>query len=131
MIYLAHFSFEDTQGKKGHGHFTCVVEAGNAQGAQDKIRSLLTRLQRRHRLFGTPAAVYLDDLIEIHEFPAEGFLAHMITSEGPLKNAESHSLPGVDPSFCRSFSVVATDRERDTAEISPFQTFENEQEAAP
>jgi len=124
MIYLAHFSFEAPEGRKKHGYFTCVVEGQDFQGALEKIRPLLADLERRQRILETPASIYLDDLIEIHKVPPEGFLAHMITREGPLKDAESHSLPGVDKSFCRSYSVVSTEEDRDTAEISPFVTFE-------
>ena len=124
MIYLAHFSFEVFEEKKRHGYFTCVVEGHDFEGALEKIRPLLADLERRQRIFEKPASIYLDDLIEIHKVPPEGFLAHMITREGPLKDAESHSLPGVDATFCRSYSVVATQEDRDTAEISPFVIFE-------
>jgi hypothetical protein len=124
MIYLAHFSFETPEGRKRHGYFTCAVDAQNFEGALEKIRPLLSDLEHRQHIFETPASIYLDDLIEIRRIPPEGFLAHMITREGPLKNAESHSLPGVDASFCQSFSVVATKEDLDTAEINPFLTFE-------
>jgi hypothetical protein len=63
-------------------------------------------------------------MIYLAHFSFEGFLAHMITREGSLKNAECHSLPGVDASFCRSFSVEATGKDQETAEISPFMTLE-------
>jgi hypothetical protein len=124
MIYLAHFSFDVFDEKRRHGYFTCVVEDQDFKGALEKTRTLLTDLEHRQRVLETPASIYLDDLIEVHKVPSEGFLAHMITSEGPLKDAESHSLPGVDKSFCRSYSVVSTQEDRATAEISPFITFE-------
>lgn len=126
MIYLAHFSFEISSGKKKHGYFTCVVDAEAIEAALEKIRTLLANLEHRRHTFETPVSIYLDDLIEIRKIPSEGVLAHMITREGPLKNAESHSLPGVDASFCQSFSVAATELGPDTAEISTFLTFEGE-----
>jgi hypothetical protein len=122
MLYLAHFSFENAKGKKQNGYFTCMVDAENFQGALEKIRPLLADLDRRRHIFEKPVSIYLDDLIEIRKIPPEGLLAHMITRDGPLKSGESHSLPGVDASFCRSYSVVASDKDGDVAEISPFLT---------
>jgi hypothetical protein len=123
VIYLAHFSFENFEEKKRHGSFTCVIDGETFQEALDKFRTLLADLAHRRLVFETPVSIYLDDLTEIHKIPAEGFLAHMITREGPLKNTESLSLPGVDASFCRSFSVTGTEKGGETAEISPFLTF--------
>jgi hypothetical protein len=120
MIYLAHFSFENSQGKKRNGYFTCVVDAENFENALEKIRSLLLDLDHRRHIFETPVSVYLDDLIEIRRIPSEGLLAHMITRDGPLKSAQSHSLPTVDSSFCKSFAVVASEKDGEVAEISPF-----------
>ncbi len=127
MIYFAHFSFENSgaAGKK-HGYFTCVVDAQNFRAALEDIRRLLRDLKHRHHVFEARASIYLDDLIEVRKIPSEGVLAHMITKEGPLKNAESRSLPGVDASFCQSFSVEASEEDRQTAEISPFMTFEGD-----
>jgi hypothetical protein len=122
MIYLAHFSFEHTKGRKKHGYFTCVVDADNFEAALERIRQLLADPARSRRVFNAPVSIYLDDLIEVASIPPEGFLAHMITREGPLKNAESHSLPGMGPSVGRSFSVAASEKDPDTAEISPFMT---------
>jgi hypothetical protein len=124
MIYFAHFSFESAESKKKHGYFTCIVDAENFQAALEDIRSLLSDLEHRQHVFEAPVSIYLDDLIEVRKIPSEGVLAHMITREGPLKNAESRSLPGVDASFCQSFSVEASDKDRQTAEISAFMTFE-------
>jgi hypothetical protein len=126
MIYFAHFSFENSGTAKKHGYFTCIVDAENFQAALEEIRRLLKDLEHRHHLFEAPASIFLDDLIEVRKIPSEGLLAHMITREGPLKNAESRSLPGVDASFCQSFSVEASEEDGQTAEISPFLTLQSE-----
>ena len=126
MIYFAHFSFENPEGRKRHGYFTCIVEAENFQDALEKIRPLLADLEHRRNIFETPVSIYLDDLIEARKIPSEGLLAHMILRDGPLKDAESRSLPGVDSSCCQSYSVAATEKDRGTAEITPFLTFERE-----
>lgn len=117
MIYFAHFSFENFEGKKRHGYFTCILEGENFQEALEKARPLLTDLEHRRHIFEKPVSIYLDDLIEARKIPSGGLLAHMIVRDGPLKNAESRSLPGVDASHCRSFSVEATEKDRGTAEI--------------
>ena len=126
MLYFAHFSFENPEPGKKHGYFTCIVEAENFQAALEDIRRLLTDLEHRRHVFEAPVSIYLDDLIEVRKLPSQGVLAHMITREGPLKSAESRSLPGVDASFCQSFSVEASEEGGHIAEISPFLIFERE-----
>lgn len=126
MIYFAHFSFEHTKGRKKHGYFTCVVDAAHFEDAMEKIRRLLADLGRRQRVFDAPLSIYLDDLIEIGKVPSRGLMAHMITREGPLRSSESYSLPGMGPSAGRSFAVTASEKDPETAEISPFLTLGEE-----
>jgi hypothetical protein len=124
MIYFAHFSFENPEGKKTHGYFTCILKAGDFQEALWKISPMLADLEDRRHIFGTPVSIYLDDLIEVRKVPFEGLVAHMIAREGPLTSAKRHSLPGLDAPYCRPFSVAAAEKNPETAKISPFLAFD-------
>ena len=68
MRYMAHFSFDEDQHKK-HGYFTMLLSAGNTEEAVRMMRDKIMALHDGTHAFDDVDEIYLDDIIEIRNFP--------------------------------------------------------------
>ncbi|RJP76167.1 MAG: hypothetical protein C4524_10650 [Candidatus Zixiibacteriota bacterium] len=77
MLYIADFTFTTGTEEDGSvGHFTCLVEADNIEGAEQKLSSLVLAAHAKQDLFQPGTNVYLHDILEVEKLPESGIMAH-------------------------------------------------------
>ncbi len=128
MKYLGHFSFVGyDEDEISHGLLSAVVSADDIDSATVKFHTLLDEKQKGAGLPDRLTFVFLEDIIEIRQFPEEGFIAHSIRFEGEPGSFKSRSVPGMTSSACKSYRLdpeFAADEEQTAKEIVPFMTIE-------
>ena len=124
MLYMAHFSYDQSGEAQRHGYFTCLVDSDSMEASLDAFRTLLRRLRDTGAVFREPTIIYLDDLVQIKKVPPEGFLAHLVTREGELSSSTSTSLPGVEREYCEAFAVAPAKPGDSEVVIDPFLSFD-------
>ena len=80
MNYLAHFSFEEHQ-NNNTGYFTMIVAATTAEEAVDKFEKEIKRLHKEKDVFPGVEEIFIDDIIEFHETPANAVLTRYETRD--------------------------------------------------
>jgi len=73
MRYMAHFTFDEENHKK-HGYFTMLLSADSAEEAVRSIRDKLMAIRNGSHAFDDVDEIYLDDIIEIEQFPEKPVL---------------------------------------------------------
>ena len=102
MFFLAHCTFEDRGGEQPtHGYLTYLVKAGDVEAALDRLRTQLTEAREEEGLFGGPARVYLEDLIEVRRLPPGGLIARYQAYLGPERASIFKTFPIGQPRGCR------------------------------
>jgi hypothetical protein len=101
MLYLMHCTFAQHGEVVGHGHFDFVVLAPDVAAAKRRLREKLDDVRAHYDLFDDPVEVFLDDVIEIDEVPAEGFIGRyrFYFGERPttiFRSTPCDSVPEVD-----------------------------------
>ena len=128
MKYLGHFSFVGyCEDEISHGLLSAVVSADDIDSAAVQFHTLLDQKQREAELPDRLTFIFLEDIIEIREFPEEGFIAHCIRFEGEPHSFKSRSIPGITAGGCKSFRLdpeFAAGGEKGVKEIVPFLTIE-------
>lgn len=128
MKYLGHFSFIGyCDDEISHGLLSVVVSAEDIDSATVRFHNLLDRKKSEAGLFDRLTFIFLEDIIEIREFPEEGFIAHCIRFEGEPPSFKSRSVPGVTSGACMSYRPdpeFAEGDEHAAKEIVPFMTIE-------
>ena len=128
MKYLGHFSFVGyCEDKISHGLLSAVASADNIDSATVQFHTLLDKKKSEAGLFDRLTFIFLEDIIEIREFPEEGFIAHCISFAGEPHTFKSRSIPGVSSGACKSFRLdteFAAGDEQAAREIVPFMTIE-------
>jgi hypothetical protein len=116
MLYLGHFYFNETaqetalqQRGPAHGYFTCIAEAGDAEAAIDKFKTLLRTLHREGDLFEHVREVYLDACVEIRSIPKQGFLAYFTSRQGEDLGGISTAIRGASEREAVGFDVGTED----------------------
>ncbi len=126
MKYLGHFSFIGfCEDETSHGLLSAVVSADDIDSATVQFHTLLDQKQKEAGLFDRRTFIFLEDIIEIREFPEEGFIAHCIRFEGEPNSFRSRSAPGVAAGACKSYRLdteFAAGDEQAAKEIVPFMT---------
>ena len=128
MKYLGHFSFVGYCGDEiSHGLMSAVVTADDIDSATVRFHNLLDQKKSEDGLFDRLTFIFMEDIIEIREFPEEGFIAHCIRFEGEPLSFKSRSIPGITADACKSFRLdpeFAAGEEQAAKEIVPFMTIE-------
>jgi hypothetical protein len=128
MKYLGHFSFVGyCEDEISHGLLSAVVSADDIDSATVQFHTLLDQKKSEAGLFDRLTFIFLEDIIEIRQFPEEGFIAHCIRFEGKPLSFKSRSIPGITSGVCKSFRLdteFAAGDEQAVREIVPFMTIE-------
>jgi hypothetical protein len=127
MKYLGHFSLIGYCGDEiSHGLMSAMVTADDIDSATVRFHSLLDQKKGEDGLFDRLTFVFIEDIIEIREFPEEGFIAHSIRFEGEPQSFKSRSIPGIPAGACKSYRVDPefAPGEEEAKEIVPFMTIE-------
>jgi len=128
MEYLGHFSFVGYCGDEiSHGLLSAVVSADDIDSATVRFHELLDQKKGEAGLVDSLTFIFLEDIIEIREFPEEGFIAHCIRFEGEPLSFKSRSIPGISAGACKSFRLdpeFSAGDEQAAKEIVPFMTIE-------
>jgi hypothetical protein len=106
---------------------SAVVSADDIDSATVRFHTLLDRKKSEAGLFDRRTFIFIEDIIEIREFPEDGFIAHCIRFEGEPHTFKSRSIPGVTGNFCKFYRLdqeFAADDEEAVKEIVPFMTIE-------
>ena len=128
MKYLGHFSFFGYEDDAiSHGLLSAVVSADDIDSATVKFHTLLDQKKREADLPDRITFIFLEDIIEIRQFPEEGFIAHCIRFEGEPLSFKSRSIPGMTSGGCKFYRLdqeFIADDEQSVKEIVPFMTIE-------
>ena len=128
MKYLGHFSFVGyCEDEISHGLLSAVVSADDIDSATVRFHNLMDQKKSEAGLFDSLTFIFLEDIIEIREFPEEGFIAHCIRFEGEPLSFKSRSIPGISAGACKSFRLdpeFSSGEEQALKEIVPFMTIE-------
>ena len=128
MEYLGHFSFIGfCEDEISHGLLSAVVSADDIDSATVQFHTLLDQKKSEAGLSDKLTFIFLEDIIEIREFPEEGFIAHCIRFEGEPHSFQSRSIPGITSGVCKSYRLdpeSAAGDEQAVKEIVPFMTIE-------
>jgi len=128
MKYLGHFSFVGYCGDEiSHGLLSAVVSADDIDSATVRFHNLMDQKRSEAGLFDSLTFIFLEDIIEVREFPEEGFIAHCIRFEGEPLSFKSRSIPGISAGSCKSFRLdpeFSAGEEESAKEIVPFMTIE-------
>jgi len=128
MKYLGHFSFiRYCEEEISHGLISAMVSADDIDSATVRFHNLLNKKKSEAGLFEGLTFIFLEDIIEIKEFPEEGFIAHCIRFEGEPLSFKSRSIPGISAGVCKSFRLdpeFSSGDEQAAKEIVPFMTIE-------
>lgn len=73
MRYLAHFTFDENNHTK-HGYFTMLLSADNGEAAVTALRQKIMTIREKSHAFDDVDEIFLDDIIEIDQFPSEPVL---------------------------------------------------------
>lgn len=73
MKYLAHFSFDQDK-KEMNGYFTMIVSAPKPEEAMDKLEAKIKKLRKEGDIFSGIKEIFIDNLIEIENFPDKAIL---------------------------------------------------------
>ena len=129
MKYLGHFSLVGyCEDGISHGLLSAVVSADDLDSATVKFHTLMDHKKSEAGLFDRLTFIFLEDIIEIREFPEEGFIAHCIRFEGEPLSFKSWSIPGISAGACKSFRLdteFAAGDKQAVKEIVPFMTIES------
>src|SRR5574340_1630031 len=124
MKYLGHFSFVGyCKNEISHGLLSAVVSADDIDSATVRFHTLMDQKKSEAGLFDRLTFIFLEDIIEIREFPEEGFIAHCIRFEGEPLSFKSSSVPGMPAGVCKSFRLdpeFSDDDEQGEKDIVPF-----------
>lgn len=130
MLYVGHFSFDEL-GDEGprHGYFTMLAQAEGPEEAVEKFRGRIQQLKGNGDLFNGVRALYVEDVVEIREFPADPVISRFQSSEGQFPRSQSQPLPAAEPDGVSVYGL-ATEGGRETdgdgyPEVRPFMTFDN------
>ncbi len=111
MLYLGHFSFDETTDEGRFGYFTSMVEAKNPETAEKIFRKLIKDMRKKKTLFGeAPMEIYLDNFIEIGAVPPTGLITWYSSYSGETQGRISTFLPHEDTGGCRSYYYYPSDR---------------------
>ena len=133
MLYIGHFSFDETNYEARFGHFTCVVEAKSPDEAGKAFKKLILSLRKKKALFSTaPADIYLDSIIEVKGVPQTGVVTWYSSISGEKEGSLSTALPHEDAGECTRYHYYPDERpdiiEKIEAleehEVMPFVSFE-------
>lgn len=73
MKYMAHFTFDEDHHKK-HGYFTMLLTAESTDKAVRAMRDKIMAIRNGTHAFDDVDEIYLDDIIEIDQFPEQPVL---------------------------------------------------------
>ncbi len=111
MLYSGHFSFDEMRSdrKARHGYFTCMARAENPTEALEKFRDRIVYLREEEKdpLFTGIVSVYVEDIVEIVNFPEEAVITRYQSSEGQFPKSESCALPVSESKKIRAFKWVS------------------------
>lgn len=95
MIYVGHFSFDETasENQARHGYFSAVVEAGDIDRAVEQFRERIAELKRSHDAMQSVVAVYIEDIVEFESAPAQAVITRLQSSEGAFPKSITRALP--------------------------------------
>ena len=128
MKYLGHFSFIGySDDEISHGLLSAVVSADDIDSATVRFHTLMDQKKSEAGLLDRITFIFLEDIIEIREFPEDGFVAHCIRFEGEPHSFKSRSIPGISAGACKSFRLdpeFSAGDEQAAKEIVPFMTIE-------
>jgi hypothetical protein len=128
MKYLGHFSFVGyCEDEISHGLLSAVVSAEDIDSATVRFHTLMDQKKSEAGLRDRLTFIFLEDIIEIRQFPEEGFIAHCIRFEGEPLSFQSRSIPGITSGVCKSYRLdpeFAVGDEQAVKEIVPFMTIE-------
>ncbi len=134
MNYLGHFSFDElgTEGEPRHGYFTCAVAAEGPEEALNQFREHIIKVKEKGEMFAEVLAVYVEDIMEILEFPKTPIITRFQSSEGEFPESVSFSLPDGDPEAITAYAWAgdksgdgADDEEEGYVETDPFIDFQS------
>ena len=128
MLYLGHFSFseinEDDDGR--FGHFSCMVEAKNPEGAEKAFKKLILDMRKKKKLFTEPADIYLDTFIELGALPATGVVTEYASYNREYAPGRICTyLPHEDKGECKPYFWYPEDRPDIAEKIDAEEGFEN------
>jgi len=133
MLYLGHFSFDETGDEGRFGHFTSIVEAKTPKAAARAFEKLIKDMRKKKTLFGEePMEVYFDMCIEIGTVPPTGLITWYSSHSGETDGRISTTLPHEDTGGCNAFDVFPESKKTikqipdatGPQEWLPFVTFE-------
>ncbi len=131
MLYIGHFSFDETGAEQGrrHGYFTCIADADNVDDAVDSFRSLIENSRAEKESFANIAAVYIEDVFEIRSVPEAATILRMQSSEGEFPKSVSRTLPFTETDNIDAYgwapdvrNIRKADKE-EVLEMEPFLSF--------
>jgi hypothetical protein len=129
MLYVGHFSFDELRGDgPRHGYFTMLARAESAEAVLEKFRGRIRHLKDNDTLFDPVRAIYVEDVVEIREFPADPVITRFQSSEGEFPRSRSQPLPAAEPAGVSVYGLAAegapNDDEDGYPEVRPFMIFE-------
>lgn len=98
MKYIAHFTFDEDHHKK-HGYFTMLLTAESTDKAVRAMRDKIMAIRNGTHAFDDMDEIYLDDIIEIDNFPEQPVLMryesmdladHSTLSSNPIDQTGLH-----------------------------------------
>ncbi len=121
MRYMAHFTFDEENHSK-HGYFTMMLSAGSAEEAVRAMRDKLTAIRNGTHAFDEVDEIYLDDIIEIEQFPENPVLLRYESMD--LKDQTTLSSNPIDQKGLKVLHWWPRDKEeeykKEKFEIEPF-----------
>jgi len=132
MIYLGHFSFDETGEEGRFGHFTSLVEAKNPEAATRVFKKLIKDMRKKKALFGEESIeIYFDMCIEVGAIPPTGLVTWYSSYSGEVEGRISTALPHEDSGGCMAYDVYPDGEDpppefpaKGPQEWKPFITFE-------
>jgi hypothetical protein len=131
MIYIGHFSFDETNitGLARHGYFTVVTQADNAEAAVGAFKAAIETRKDKDPIFEKIIAVYIEDIVEMPSIPDTPLITRLQSSAGEFPESVSHSLPGVGRDDIKAYGFaidvlqIKTKPVHDYKEMTPFIRF--------
>jgi hypothetical protein len=136
MLHIGHFSFDaiDEEDNVRHGHFTCIVDADDAEVALTGFSGQIARMHNSEASFADMVKVYLEDIIQMEILPDEPVVTLVHNSKGPFPPSVSTSLPEVDSSRISAFGLSSNVQRNESIqgddgyiETDPLITFDRHQ----
>lgn len=125
MLYLGIFSFDENFEDPRHGHFTCMVEAQNPEGAEKAFRKLIMDVRKKKQLFSSPADIFLDTFIEVADLPKGGVVTSYASFRGESEGGISTYLPHDDNGGCQGFFYYPEDRPDIAEKMDVMESFDS------